>query len=328
MLDWAILPLSEARGENQRQDWTMNTMETPQTPLRSLEEVTEALCRPESFQGVYHGPMHDQPMPSTQVLAELMDLLKAVLFPGYFGRSDVTPETMRYHVGAALDTVYRLLSVQINRGLCFVCSREPHECQECEERSQEAARRFISRLPEVRRLLALDVEAAYEGDPAAKTPGETIFCYPSITALTHYRIAHELEHLEVSIIPRIISEMAHSQTGIDIHPGAEIGEKFFIDHGTGTVIGETCIIGSRVRVYQGVTLGAKSFAKDDLGRLVKGIPRHPVVEDDVVIYSGATILGRVTIGKGSVIGGNVWLTDDLPPSSRVMQSSLASGNAG
>ena len=290
------------------------------TPLSSLEEVTEALCRPESFAGVYHGPMHEHPMPSVQVLAEIMDLLKSVIFPGYFGRSDITPESMRYHVGAALDTVFRLLTVQINRGFCFVCTKSVEECQGCEERSREAATRFLSRLPEVRRLLATDVQGAYEGDPAAKTPGETIFCYPSITALTHYRIAHELEHLDVAIIPRIISEMAHSQTGIDIHPGAEIGEKFFIDHGTGTVIGETCVIGNNVRVYQGVTLGAKSFAKDDSGRLVKGVPRHPIVEDNVVIYSGATILGRVSIGRESVVGGNVWLTEDLPAYSKVLQS--------
>lgn len=298
----------------------MSNTATNQASLRSLEDVTEELCRPESFQGVYHGPRHDQPMPSNQVLAELMDLLKAVIFPGYFGRSDVTPETMRYHVGAALDTVQRLLSVQINRGFCFVCTRDPQACDDCEEQSREAAGQFISRLPEVRRLLALDVEAAFQGDPAARTPGETIFCYPSITALTHYRIAHELEHLDVTVIPRIISEMAHSQTGIDIHPGAEIGEKFFIDHGTGTVIGETSVIGNNVRIYHGVTLGAKSFPKDDQGRLVKGVPRHPVVEDDVVIYSGATILGRVTIGRGSIVGGNAWLTDDLPPGSKIMHS--------
>lgn len=165
----------------------------------------------------------------------------------------------------------------------------------------------------------LDAQAAFCGDPAAKGVGETIFCYPSITALAHHRIAHELYRLEVPLIPRIISEMAHSDTGIDIHPGARIGEYFFIDHGTGTVIGETSVIGNNVRIYQGVTLGARSFPLDDEGNPVKGIPRHPIVEDDVIIYSGATILGRVTIGKGAEIGGNVWLTRDVPPGARVVQ---------
>jgi len=183
----------------------------------------------------------------------------------------------------------------------------------------DKTRTFISTLPEVRRLLASDVVAAYEGDPAARSRGETIFCYPSLKAMTNYRLAHELYRLNVDIIPRIITEMAHSQTGIDIHPGAEIGERFFIDHGTGTVIGETCIIGKNVRLYQQVTLGAKSFPKDENGRLVKGIPRHPILEDDVIIYSGTTVLGRVRIGKGSVIGGNVWLTHDVKPHSTILQ---------
>jgi serine O-acetyltransferase len=184
---------------------------------------------------------------------------------------------------------------------------------------------FIRRLPQVRELLATDVQAAFDGDPAAKSPGETIFCYPSIKALTNHRIAHQLHHLGVDIIPRIIGEMAHSDTGIDIHPGAHIGERFFIDHGTGTVIGETCVIGKNVRLYQGVTLGAKSFPKDKTGdgagnRLVKGLARHPIVEDDVTVYAGATILGRVTIGQGAVIGGNVWVTEDVPAGARVVQA--------
>ena len=168
-------------------------------------------------------------------------------------------------------------------------------------------------------MLALDAVAAYEGDPAAPSPSEAIFCYPGVSALTSHRIAHELYLLDVPLIPRIISEHAHSRTGIDIHPGARIGEKFFIDHGTGVVIGETCVIGDRVRVYQGVTLGAKSFPLDDQGHPIKGIDRHPIIEEEVTIYSGATILGRVTIGKGSVIGGNVWLTRSVPPGSRISQ---------
>lgn len=289
--------------------------------LLSLDEITEALCRPESYRGVYHRPLHDQPMPSAAVLEDIVEKLKAVLYPGYFGNSEITPENMRYYVGAVLDEVTRLLAQQIKRGTCFYCANEDDgHCVDCDEKARYIAERFMSALPRIRRLLATDVNAAYVGDPAAKSPGEAVFCYPSIITLTHYRIAHELYHLGVDLIPRIIAEMAHSKTGIDIHPGAEIGENFFIDHGTGTVIGETCVIGKNVRLYQGVTLGAKSFPKDDSGKLVKGIPRHPVVEDDAVIYSGATILGRVVIGKGSVIGGNVWLTKDVPPGSRVLQS--------
>jgi serine O-acetyltransferase len=169
-------------------------------------------------------------------------------------------------------------------------------------------------------MLSTDVGAAFEGDPAAKSPGETIFCYPSITAMIHHRIAHELYKLDVPIIPRIMSEMAHSKTGIDIHPGATIGEDFFIDHGTGVVVGETCIIGRSCRLYQGVTLGALSFPKDAEGKLVKGIARHPILEDNVRVYAGATVLGRVTIGSGSIIGGNVWVTHDVPPGSKLVLS--------
>ena len=180
-------------------------------------------------------------------------------------------------------------------------------------------RAFIEKIPAIKDMLHGDVQAAYEGDPAAKSPGETIFCYPSLLAMTHHRIAHELYKLNVPLIPRIISEMAHSRTGIDIHPGAQIGEAFFIDHGTGVVVGETCIIGKRCRLYQGVTLGALSFQKDDEGMLIKGVPRHPILEDDVVVYANATILGRVTIGARSIIGGNVWLTDDVAPDSKIVQ---------
>jgi serine O-acetyltransferase len=179
---------------------------------------------------------------------------------------------------------------------------------------------FLSRLPEVRRLLAKDVRAAFEGDPAATSVDEAIFCYPGVRAISNYRLAHELYTLGVPLIPRLITEQAHSVTGIDIHPGASIGARLFIDHGTGVVIGETCVIGSGVRIFQGVTLGARSFPLDEQGRPVKGVPRHPIVEDDVIIYAGATILGRVTIGKGSVIGGNVWLTHSVPPGSRITQA--------
>lgn len=263
----------------------------------------------------------EQPMPSVEVLSGIVENLRSVIFPGYYGPSEITPDTLPYHIGSTLDHVERLLADQINRGYCFVCEREDRElCADCDERSRSTARQFLSRLPVIRDLLLSDVEAAYDGDPAAKTPGETIFCYPSIRALTNHRIAHELYSLGVDIIPRIISEMAHSDTGIDIHPGAQLGKRFFIDHGTGTVIGETCIIGNNVRIYQGVTLGAKSFPKGEGDQLIKGLPRHPVVEDDAIVYAGATILGRVTIGKGAVIGGNVWITRDVPAGARLVQS--------
>jgi serine O-acetyltransferase len=285
-----------------------------------VRRTVAELCRPESYRPVYHRHSDDIPMPSAEVLADIVEKLRSVLFPGYYGFSELNPETMPYYIGSVLDQVARQLTDQIKRGYCFVCTREElNRCGDCEAKSRDLALKFIERLSSIRGLLATDVQAAYDGDPAAKSPGETIFCYPSIKALTNYRIAHELHRLGVDIIPRIIAEMAHSATGIDIHPGAQIGERFFIDHGTGTVIGETAIIGNNVRLYQGVTLGAKSFPTDEKKRLVKGLARHPIVEDDVIIYSGATILGRVTIGKGSVIGGNVWVTHDIQPGARVLQ---------
>ena len=288
--------------------------------VRLLESVVGALCRPESYEPVFHGGHHEVAMPSIEALGEIVDLLRAVLFPGFYGHPELKPGTMRFYIGSAIDRIFLLLAEQINRGLCFSCEREGTlDCALCETRARETTLAFIGALPEIRRVLSTDVQAAYEGDPAAKSPGEAIFCYPSITALTNYRIAHELYRLDVPLIPRIITEMAHSTTGIDIHPGARIGERFFIDHGTGVVIGETCIIGNNVRIYQGVTLGAKSFPLDEAGRPIKGIPRHPVVEDDVIVYSGATILGRVTIGRGAEIGGNVWVTRDVPPGARLYQ---------
>ncbi|OGR35252.1 MAG: serine acetyltransferase [Desulfovibrionales bacterium GWA2_65_9] len=287
-----------------------------------LAETVARLCTHEACEASCHRISRDQPLPSLDALTEVVSLLRAVLFPGFFGPPDVSERTMPFYAGSALDRVVKILAEQINRGYCFVCAKENRSpCSDCEARSESVALEFIRKLPRVRELLATDVQAAYDGDPAAKSPGETIFCYPSIKALTNHRIAHQLHHLGVDIIPRIIGEMAHSDTGIDIHPGAHIGERFFIDHGTGTVIGETSIIGKNVRLYQGVTLGAKSFPKDDTGsRLVKGLARHPIVEDDVTIYAGATILGRVTIGQGAVIGGNVWVTQDVPAGARIVQA--------
>ena len=287
--------------------------------MDGLDAVAAALSHPDSLAAVVNPTDCDAPMPSQEKLVEILDRIKEVIFPGYFGPSRVHTESLRYHMAANLDSIYRLLAEQIRRGGCFARADYARDCRDCEEVSQDMAMRFLKRLPDLRRLLALDARAAYEGDPAATSPGETIFCYPSLLTMTHHRIAHELYLLKVPVIPRIITEMAHSRTGIDIHPGASIGENFFIDHGTGVVIGETCIIGNGCRLYQGVTLGALSFAKGEDGTLVKGIPRHPILEDNVTVYAGASILGRVTIGQGSVIGGNVWLTHDVPPGSKIVQ---------
>ena len=287
----------------------------------TLADVVALLTESGDRDSTSHRYSDDSPMPSVDVLSKIVEDLRCVLFPGYFGPSEITPDTMPYYIGSTLDQLTRVLADQINRGYCFVCDATSKEkCKDCEKKAKHIAHELITKLPKIREMLLSDVQAAYDGDPAAKTHGETIFCYPSIRALTNHRIAHELYLLDVDIIPRIIAEMAHSDTGIDIHPGATIGKSFFIDHGTGTVIGETSVIGDNVRLYQGVTLGAKSFPKGEDDRLIKGLPRHPIVEDDVIIYAGATILGRVTIGKNAVIGGNVWITRDVPPGSQIVQS--------
>lgn len=285
---------------------------------RTLEKVLREL-NSEEYDFLRHRSTHDMPMPSIDTLNTLMIHMKRVLFPGYFGHSEVETQTMDYYVGANLDIVYRLLSDQIKRGFCFDCDDDKRVCSDCEHKAKEVSLKFMERFPHLKHMLSTDVIAAYNGDPAAKSYGEAIFCYPSIIALAHHRIAHELFILDVPLIPRIITEMAHSLTGIDIHPGARIDEYFFIDHGTGVVIGETSVIGKNVRLYQGVTLGAKSFPMDENGKPIKGIARHPIVEDEVIIYSNSTILGRITIGKGSVIGGNMWITQDVPPGTKPQQ---------
>jgi len=262
------------------------------------------------------------PLPSRDELSQMVELLRSVIFPGYYGSRDITEESLGFHMGAALHRAALILVDEVHRGLCFACLREPDERvpEQCLVRAKLITTEFMQALPELRRLLALDAVAAYEGDPAALSPSEAIFSYPGVRATTSHRIAHELYRRDVPLIPRIIAEHAHSSTGIDIHPGASIGESFFIDHGTGVVIGETSIIGDRVRIYQGVTLGAKSFPLDTEGRPIKGIARHPVLEDGVTIYAGATILGRITIGRGAVIGGNLWVTRDVPPGATLSQA--------
>jgi len=258
-------------------------------------------------------------MPSREALVGILDGLFAALFPTHFGLPDLTDEGIDYFVGHNLDATLRELVKQVQRELQFNAQQFDASGAGQAREAFEITREFAARLPRVHALLESDIQAAYQGDPAAKSIEEVRFCYPGITAMTHHRLAHELYLLGVPLLARIIAENAHSTTGIDIHPGAEIDGSFFIDHGTGVVIGETAIIGRRVRLYQAVTLGAKSFPVGENGALVKGIARHPIVEDDVVIYAGATILGRITIGRGSTIGGNVWVTRSVPPGSNITQ---------
>lgn len=258
-------------------------------------------------------------LPSRKALAEIIEGFSAALFPNRLGLPDLNDEGIDYYVGHTLDVSLRALNQQVARELQFASGLE-RIGNEDRQRAVAITHEFAARLPSLRMLLETDIQAAYQGDPAARSIDEVLVCYPGITAITHYRMAHMLHELGVPLTARIISEVAHSITGIDIHPGAQIGESFFIDHGTGVVIGETAIIGKHVRIYQAVTLGAKRFPADASGSLVKGDARHPVVEDHVVIYAGATILGRVTIGRGSTIGGNVWLTRSVPPHSNVAQA--------
>lgn len=262
-------------------------------------------------------------LPSRKALTGIVDRLSTVLFPNRLGTADLSDEGVDYFVGHTLDTTLRDLLEQVRRELQFGSGHLSISAVD-RQRAVEITRAFAARLPSVRAMLDSDIRAAYEGDPAAGSVDEVLVCYPGITAIIHHRLAHALHHLGAPLIARIIAEIAHSATGIDIHPGAEIGGSFFIDHGTGVVIGETAIIGQRVRLYQAVTLGAKRFPAHENGTLVKGNARHPIVEDDVVIYAGATILGRVTIGRGSMIGGNVWLTRSIPPGSTISQAQVRS----
>jgi serine O-acetyltransferase len=258
----------------------------------------------------------DSPLPSVSALKKIVELIKAIVFPGFFDERNLSEEIQSYFIGVNLENLLNELRTQITRGLLF---DEIHDIVEAEKTAEDLAIKFIDQLPEIKRLLYTDVEAMFNNDPAVKNYGEVIFCYPIIRAMLHYRVAHTLLTMNIPVLPRIITEMAHSSTGIDIHPGAQIGEYFAIDHGTGVVIGETCVIGNHVTLYQGVTLGAKNFTLDEHGHPIN-LPRHPIIEDNVTIYSNSSILGRITIGHDSVIGGNVWLTYSVAPGSRIMQS--------
>ncbi|NOT13481.1 MAG: serine acetyltransferase [Methylococcaceae bacterium] len=303
--------MTDTSFSNLKNDWGIDSLVTD---LRNLR-----------LQSLEIRQRRDKPpkLPSRKILQDIVEGLSAALFPNRLGLPYLNDEGIDYFVGHKLDIVLRELHQEIRRELQFISGHSENDTAS-REQAIEITRKFAARLPEIRVLLDTDIQAAYEGDPAARSSDEILVCYPGITATIHHRLAHVLYELGVPLIARIIAEIAHSATGIDIHPGAQIGESFFIDHGTGVVIGETCIIGRKVRLYQAVTLGAKRFQKDENGVLVKGNARHPIVEDDVVVYAGATILGRITIGCGSTIGGNVWLTHDVPPGSNITQSFVRS----
>ena len=285
--------------------------------VAGLRESREELHRTRHPRGI-------RELPSRDAICKIVNGLRASMFPTHYGAPDLTDESVDFYVGHTLESTLRILSEQIRRALPFLPEHVDTPFAELDERAFEIAREFGRQLPAVRALLVSDIQAAYAGDPAAQHITEILLCYPGVLAMMHHRLAHTLHQLGVPLLARFINEIAHSATGIDIHPGAQIGPSFFIDHGTGVVIGETAIIGERVRVYQAVTLGAKRFPRDAAGHLEKGLARHPIVEDDVVIYAGATILGRVTIGRGAVIGGNVWLTQDVPAGENITQAVLRS----
>ncbi len=261
-------------------------------------------------------------LPSRARAIEIIELMRRVVFPGFFDTQTLTTENVRFHVGDLLNQVHDLLYEEVRHALRYEQNRlhaNGDDCEDCDQQAAEATLAFLERIPEIRRMLSLDVQASFDGDPAAANTDETVFCYPGIDAIFIHRVAHELWELNVPLVPRIMTEYAHNETGIDIHPGATLGESFFIDHGTGVVIGETVSIGARVKLYQGVTLGAKSTRG---GQSWKGMKRHPTIEDDVTIYGGAIILGDITIGRGSTIGGSVFVTEDVPPGHMVSMAKL------
>ncbi len=297
------------QGETTASTWSLDQIVTE---LRTSRELTHNIR--------HHGRIHE--LPSRNRLLRIVEGLCAALFPAHYGRADLNETNIDYFVRHTLNQTLPLVQDQVRKGLVFASRSDESGQLPLDRRSEEITGAFAGQLPAIRALLFTDLQAAYQGDPAATSASEILLCYPGMTAVIYYRIAHALHGLGAPLIARLISDIAHSSTGIDIHPAAEIGSHFFIDHGTGVVIGETTVIGRRVRLYQAVTLGAKRFTEREDGVLVKGEPRHPIVEDDVVIYAGATSLGRITIGRGSVIGGNVWLMQSVPAGSEVVQAQM------
>lgn len=299
-----------------------NRSDVPKGGHENLGGIVERLLVGSNNRGIRKNAR--KPLPSQEEIVEVIYMLRSIIFPKCFGPEDVDASSLSFHLGSILDQVFHTLKEQLHRGFCFRCDGLKMDCEGCEEKAIVAADAFLERIPEIAELINTDVYATYVGDPAAIDETEVILCYPGLLATLAYRVAHVLHDLGFPVISRIITEHAHSKTGIDIHPGAQIGPGFMIDHGTGVVIGETCEIGKNVRIYQSVTLGAKSFPLDEDGNPIKGIKRHPKLEDDVIIYSGATLLGDICIGEGSVIGGNVWLTESVSPGTHIVQGRFTS----
>ena len=295
-------------------------MEHPALSRTRIDEIVDRLCSHTDMHHACPERRHEgEPVLSNISVKRIVELSSGLLFPGFFNDTIESPSVMRSMLTLACHELRNLLVHQIAAGLSFADTDCDTILPELHRRAAEAADSFIDSLPELRRMLDTDIDATYLGDPAATSTHEVLICYPGIRATISHRIAHALLKLGVPVIPRMISELAHSDTGIDIHPGASIGHSFVIDHGTGVVIGATAIIGNNVKLYQGVTLGARSFVTDDSNNPVKGIPRHPIIGNDVVIYSNSTILGRITIGDGAVIGGNLWVTRDVSPGEKLIQ---------
>ena len=311
---------SEGRCERDEMDGDYDGALAGGSPYKKeLPRVVDSVVRTHESRGTVDHVCRF-PLPSEGVVIHILNLLAEVLFPGFFGKKALDRANLGFHLGEVINDAYELLSAQIAKCLLHGKLGEGEGAvQRCQEAGQHHAYNLLEKMPHLAEALDLDVQAAYVGDPAATGHEEIIFCYPGFRAVLVYRIAHELHLQGVPLLPRIMTEYAHRLTGLDIHPGAQIGKKFFVDHGTGVVIGETTEIGDNVKIYQGVTLGALSFPTDDHGDLQRGFKRHPNIEDDVVIYSNASILGPVTIGKGSVVGGNVFLAHSVPPHSRVIE---------
>jgi serine O-acetyltransferase len=291
---------------------------TRQNKLASIMESVVA-SYDDASPKIHH--LDRMPLPARKDASAIMEAIEEVIYPGYYSTGGVTHQGIIYRVQERIGWLFEHLHDQVLKGLRHMQTLHGEPSHAHDAAAEQCTYAFLEALPRIRRMLAKDVQAAYDGDPAAHCIDEIIMSYPAVYAITAYRVAHELHNLGVPLLPRMLTELAHSRTGIDIHPGARIGESFFIDHGTGVVIGETTIIGNYVKLYQGVTLGALSFPRDEKGRLIRGQKRHPTIEDNVIIYAGATILGGDTvIGEGSVIGGNVWLTQSVPAGSRVVQA--------
>lgn len=306
---------------NKLRPWLAQAVDDPGWGLTSVVEALRVSR--EVINKVRHrGSVRE--LPSRTVLADVVGKLAAALFPTHYGRTDLSAESIDYFVGNTLNSALTALAEQVRRGQ-LLDDRHGGDEADGGARAGEITRTFAARLPAIRALLVSDLLAAYHGDPAATSVAEILLCYPGMAAIIHHRLAHALHRLGAPVVARLIAGIAHAATGIDIHPGAEISGSFFIDHGTGVVIGETAIIGENVRLYQAVTLGAKRFPIDNSGALIKGGARHPIIEDNVVIYAGATVLGRITVGRDSVIGGSVWLTHSVPPGSNVSQAQVRQG---